>query len=174
MPSLHGLSLPHIIVRGVWLTAPCLPLPLPHTARAGRCSGPSTAHQGVCRLGLSRGHEHVSDSIAMTVGYLIDCLTESNAGILLANILALLIGKEHIRGQATLRRIRIWATAMVSLRSVSNGRREGYLPFFFFSVPLPLALRVAGVLDFGMFATYGSVSVHGPSQVEKRRRDLDG
>lgn len=62
-------------------------------------SAPSIAHQGSCRLGLKRSVSMTRRKLEPGLGRR---LTERDAGVLVANILTLLVGEEHVGREATL------------------------------------------------------------------------
>lgn len=64
-------------------------------ARAASRSGPSIGHQGLCQLDLQH-----SECWSFRVGCIE--LTEADTGILLTDVIALVIGEEHVRGKTTL------------------------------------------------------------------------
>ena len=65
-------------------------------------------------------------------------LTEADAGVVLANAIALLVGKEHVRGQATLGGIRVcWMVLAIVAPHWTEGARA---PFFFLLSATFLAL----------------------------------
>ena len=101
---------------------------------------PSISHQGLCRPGLFRV---TTVSIRLIDGILIK-LTEADTRVFLSHVVTLLVGEEHISGQATLGRVRIFQKGYQ--RRHQNGRYCTSSPFFFLppsATALALVLRVA-------------------------------
>ena len=81
-------------------------------AHAASQKGPSISLLELCRLGLRAQVASVAVGDHSTRGML---LTKADALVLSADIVALLVGEEHVRGEATLGRIGIccssWSAA---------------------------------------------------------------
>lgn len=77
--------------------------------------------------------------------------TKADARVLLSHVVTLLVGKEHVSGEATLGRVGIWEIFGSAIASVCRG--QAHAPFFFLppaSATLALVLRVAFSLGMVM------------------------
>lgn len=131
-------------------TASCRPRPWPRMALAACRSRPSTSRREPCRLGLIGKYASVWEGVADDR----TAPTEGDAGVLIPDVLALLVGEEHIGRKTTLGRVRVWVG--VSDWDGRSGDRRGHSPFFFFSPPRALVLRVV-VFSFGILKSCGSM-----------------
>lgn len=77
----------------------------------------------------------------------VDERTKGDSGILISNILTLVVGEEHVGREGTFGRVGI-LVKLVSNASTGQIWRH-YSPFFFFSTPRALVLRVV-VFSLGM------------------------
>lgn len=81
-------------------------------------------------------------------------LAERNAGVLLANVLALLVGEEHVGRQTALRSVGVWQ--QVSMRQFNKSApcdaTSEHIPFlarFFSTLPPRLLAAALGILNDG-------------------------
>ena len=122
---------------------------------------PSTDLQEPCRLDL---HERVSAIIQVRQDVGLRVRTKADSWVLIANILTLLVGEEHVCRETTLRRVGIYKVGQLKDNALSVDS-EVNIPFFFFSTPrvflgaaaLVLGMAAAGGLVLALEALGGMV-----------------
>jgi len=93
---------------GTWPSLPrnasCQRQPSHRRACAPTRKGPSTCRRASCRPGLYNGSETKLLGEKERSGK----LTERDTGVLLADLVTVVVGEEHVRGQTTLGSVGVW------------------------------------------------------------------